>query len=103
MDLGNTICSRHFKKIKAGRLCRITRTYVENGILSIEQNKDYCILVGELFVPIGKRGTMLTVRAGDDFGTIDSQSFNREYYELHLNWPFIEKNPSCIMVERVLV
>jgi hypothetical protein len=60
---------------------------LDSNILEINQKKDYVILVGELFFPIGKRGTMLTFRAGDDFGTIDSESFDRKYYEIHVNWP----------------
>jgi hypothetical protein len=60
---------------------------LNSGMLEVEQKKDYCILVGEIFFPVGRRGTMLTFRTGDDFGTIDSRSFERKYYEIHVNWP----------------
>jgi hypothetical protein len=60
---------------------------LESDTLVVDQKKDYCVLVAELYFPIGKRGTMVTFRAGDDFGNIDSESFDRKYYELHVNWP----------------
>jgi len=60
---------------------------LQSNILETSQKKDYFILVGEGFLPIGRRGALLTVRAGDDFGKIDSGSFDKKYYEIHLSWP----------------
>jgi hypothetical protein len=60
---------------------------LESGILETSQKKDYFILMGEFFFPLGKRGTLITLRAGDAFGTIDSGSFDKKYYEIHLSWP----------------
>jgi hypothetical protein len=62
-----------------------------NDILETSQKKDYIILMGELFFPLGKRGALITLRAGDAFGKIDSGSFDKKYYEIHLTWPVRRK------------
>lgn len=64
---------------------------LESDMLEIYQKKDYYVLVGEMFYPIGKRGSMLTLRVGDNFGKIDSISYDKKYYEIHFNWPVARK------------
>jgi hypothetical protein len=60
---------------------------LDSGILETFQKKDYVVVVGELFFPLGKRGTLITMRSGDDFGKIDSVSFDKKYCEIHFSWP----------------
>jgi hypothetical protein len=64
---------------------------LESDMLETNQKKDYYVLVGELFYPVGNRGSMLTFRVGDNFGKINSISYAKKYYEIHFTWPVARK------------
>jgi hypothetical protein len=59
----------------------------ESPILVTKRDRDYYLFLGELFYPIGIRGSNINLRSGYSNGEIDSKSTSKLFYEVKLNVP----------------
>jgi hypothetical protein len=56
-------------------------------ILETERKRNYYLFIGEIFYPIGIRGSNANLRSGYSHGEIDSKETSKLFYELRLNIP----------------
>jgi hypothetical protein len=59
----------------------------ESPILETERKRNYYLFLGEIFYPIGIRGSNVNLRSGYSNGEIDSKDTRKFFYELRLNVP----------------
>lgn len=56
-------------------------------MLVAERNRNYYVIVGQIFHPIGRKGINLNLLTGYYSGEIDSIQSKKYYYEIKFNWP----------------
>jgi len=61
--------------------------YDDSPILETERKRNYYLFLGEIFYPLGIRGSSANLRSGYSHGEIDSKKTNKLFYELRLNIP----------------
>lgn len=60
-------------------------------ILETERKRNYYLFLGEIFYPLGIRGSSVNLRSGYSHGEIDSKETTKIFYELRLNVPLSRK------------
>jgi len=59
----------------------------ESPILETERKRNYYLFLGEIFYPLGIRGSNVNLRSGYSHGEIDSKATSKIFYELRLTVP----------------
>lgn len=61
--------------------------FFESDILKTERKRNYYLVLGDIFYPLGRRGASLNFRAGYSLGKIDSVETSKLFYEARFNLP----------------